>query len=217
MDTTGRRPKARRGQGAELREEILDAATALITETGDAATLSLRAIARRVGVATTSLYLHFPDLDALVDEVKHRQFAAFAETLDSAADEAGRDPHRRLRARANAYLDYGTAHPGLYRVLFARRDPARLRPGRHPDAFLGAASFAGLRADAVLLAGDPREGVLVASHLWAALHGLVTLLGADLEFPWAVVAPDLHRHVDDLVDRLLAAPDPRTDPGARCR
>lgn len=206
--TAGRRPKARRGEGAALREDLLDAATALITETGDATHLSLRALARRVGVATTSLYLHFPDLGTLVDEVKRRQFAAFARALDSAADGAGADPRARLRARAHAYVDYGTTRPGLYRVLFATRDPDRTptaRPGEHP--FLGADSFAGLRADATALTGHPRAGAALATHLWTALHGLTGLLGAGLEFPWATVVPDLPAHVDDLVD-LLATRHP---------
>lgn len=210
--TPGRRPRARRGGGGALREDILAAATALISESGDATGLSLRAVARRVGVATTSIYLHFPDLDALVDEVKRRQFAAFAHLLDTAAAGAGPDPRARLRARALAYVDHGTAHPALYRVLFAARDPDRRRDPAAGAAFLGADSFEGLRLDATALCGHPGEGVVLGAHLWTALHGLTGLLGADLEFPWTVVAPDVHRHVTDLVDRLTGGRSPRAAP-----
>ena len=50
-----------RGQGDRLREEIISAASELIAESGDADRLSLRSVAKRIGIAAPSIYRHFPD------------------------------------------------------------------------------------------------------------------------------------------------------------
>lgn len=62
---TRRRPNAR-GKGELLREEIVTAAVRMLDELADDEALSLRAVAREVAIAATSVYLHFPDRDALV-------------------------------------------------------------------------------------------------------------------------------------------------------
>ena len=55
------RARNRRGEGARLRDDIVAAAVALLDETGDQAAVSLRAVARRVGIAAPSIYRHFAD------------------------------------------------------------------------------------------------------------------------------------------------------------
>src|ERR1700729_2893185 len=58
--SAGRQRNAR-GQGDRLRREIIDAARDILAETGNVDRLTLREVARRVGIAATSVYLHFPD------------------------------------------------------------------------------------------------------------------------------------------------------------
>src|ERR1700745_1260098 len=60
-----RRPNAR-GQGERLREEIISAAAQMLGDLADDEALSLRAVARAVSISPTSVYLYFPDRDALV-------------------------------------------------------------------------------------------------------------------------------------------------------
>ena len=64
-----RRRRAPRGSGDLLRDEILDAATQLLLDTGHAKAVSIRSVAERVGVTPPSIYLHFQDKDALLDAV----------------------------------------------------------------------------------------------------------------------------------------------------
>src|SRR3954469_6780992 len=59
----GRNP---RGQGERLREDIVSAALRMLDDLADDQALSLRAVAREVGIAATSVYIHFADRDALV-------------------------------------------------------------------------------------------------------------------------------------------------------
>ena len=89
-----RRRPARRGQGSQLREEIVEAAGREIARTGDAGGLTLRGVAREVGVAATSIYLHFESVTELVDEVKRCRFGDLQAQLRAAADAAGDDPWR---------------------------------------------------------------------------------------------------------------------------
>lgn len=72
-----RRRRAPRGSGVYLRDEILDAATQLLLDTGHAKAVSIRAVAQRVGVTPPSIYLHFADKDALLDAVCARPTVLF--------------------------------------------------------------------------------------------------------------------------------------------
>ena len=108
----------RRGEGQRLREELLAAADAIVTETGDGSALSLRSVAARAGVAATSVYLHFADIDALKAALAQRCFAEFAAARDQAAAGAA-DPAATLIAGCQAYVRYALDHPGQYRLMFS--------------------------------------------------------------------------------------------------
>jgi AcrR family transcriptional regulator len=197
--TAPRRRRARRGEGERLREEIVEAACRMLAETGEVGELSLRAVAREVGVATTSIYLHFHDLDELVLAVKIRYYEEFGEALDHAASAAGDQPLARARARAHRYVRYGLDNHGRYWVMFSSRLlPRHLLP---TASYLGARVFEVVRDE--IAAGLPhdRDADLLAIHLWTALHGIVMLRSTRHNFPW----PDLDQQIDHLVDQLLHA------------
>ena len=113
------RRRNRRGEGQRLREELLAAADAIVTETGDGSALSLRSVAARIGVAATSVYLHFADIDALKAALAQRCFAEFAAARDQAAAGAA-DPAATLIAGCQAYVRYALDHPGQYRLMAGR-------------------------------------------------------------------------------------------------
>jgi AcrR family transcriptional regulator len=189
-----RRRRARRGEGDRLRAEIVEAASELLAATGE---LSLRAVAREVGVAATSIYLHFRNLDELVLAVKTRYFAEFGKALDEAARLAGDEPLVRVRARALAYVRYGTEHPGRYHAMFTSE---MLPPGMRSTAHFAGVEVFEAAADEVAAAMGPGEDAgMLAVHLWTALHGIVALRAARPNFPW----PDLTREIDSLTGRLL--------------
>src|SRR5579859_2269679 len=99
-----------RGQGNRLREDIVTAASAMLADPA-APPLTLRGVARAVGVAATSVYLHFNDVEALVLEVARRAFGELRAAQEAAMD-AVTGPCERLRAGALAYCDWGMANPG---------------------------------------------------------------------------------------------------------
>src|SRR5262245_17336837 len=120
-----RRRNNPRGQGERLREQLIQAASSLVAETGDAGRLSLRAVAARAGVAATSVYLHFADLDRLKIALVERGFAELSKVRD-AASAARNDPAEALVARCRAYGRFAVDHPGLYRLMFGPDLPATL-------------------------------------------------------------------------------------------
>lgn len=193
---SSRRPPARRGEGERLRGEIVDAALRQLAETGNTATLSLRAVAREVGVAATSIYLHFPDRDALLLEVKHQLSDRLARSEQDAAEAAGPDPLDRLLAMAQRYVRFGMDEPGLYHVIFS--SPSLLPKYLRMGGYLGIEAFELVRREAAALVGED-DSHLVTTHLWTALHGLVLLRTTRTNFPW----PDLDAEVEDLVRRLV--------------
>ncbi|MBI3688641.1 MAG: TetR/AcrR family transcriptional regulator [Actinobacteria bacterium] len=200
-----RRAPARRGEGQTLRAAIVEAASTMIARTGDASTVTLRALAREVGVAATSIYLHFETVEEIIAEVKRVRLDELGAALSRAADAAGDDPVARVRARAHAYVRYGQEHPGEYAVMFSARIDLR---GTAADQPIVAAAFEDLTTDvtAAFAAGGraetPERARLVAVHLWTSLHGTVGLRSMPRRRPWS----DLDEQVDDLVDRLVAVP-----------
>jgi AcrR family transcriptional regulator len=193
--TRVRRPRSRRGEGEQLRDDIVDAASEVLGAHGDVNALTLRAVARAVGVATTSIYLHFQTLDQLVDAVRGRFFDEFGAALATARAAAGPDPRRQLHAGMRAYVDYGLRHPGRYRTMFEVAAGLPDWPGNKA----GLEVFGRLRAAVMPVAQDSETAAMQSTHLWTALHGIVTLRSAIRQFEWI----DLQEELDDLFDRIV--------------
>ncbi len=182
-----RRRRARRGQGELLRDEILDATERLLLATGgDEAAVSIREVADAVGVTPPSIYLHFADKNELIFAVCERHFAELDRRLEEAA--AGSDdPLESLRLRGRAYVRFGVEHPGPYRILFMSK-PASAPEWWTHERVQESASFMHLVGaiqrclDAGAIApGDP---VQISVVVWAAVHGVTSLLISKSALPW---------------------------------
>lgn len=202
---TYRRPPSRRGDGGRLREEIIEAAREILAETGDPDALTLRGVARRVGIAATSIYLHFPDTEHLAVAATEQSFADLAAAAAAAA--AGiSDPAEALLARCRAYCHFALEHPGHYRVMFQlpltpslaadlAADPAGT-PLLRGFQVLAQAVEACQRAGAATATADPFR---LASLVWAAEHGLASLQLSRPQFPWS----DIDGLVDEAVTGIM--------------
>jgi AcrR family transcriptional regulator len=202
----GQRRRNPRGQGERLREDILDAADALLAETGDAKKLSLRSVAARVGIAATSVYLHFPDIGDLKVAVAERGFSELQRARDAASRDI-QDPAQALLARVRAYAQFALDYPGRYRLMFGPDLPDTLAydapssPTRQTLQSL-AASIQRCQTAGVSHPGD--DPIQVAIMVWAAVHGGVLLRMDRPQFPW----PPLNHMVDETVRRLVGIDAP---------
>jgi AcrR family transcriptional regulator len=192
-----RRRRNPRGQGERLRGELIEAAARLLATPSPEEPLSLRAVAREVGVAPQSVYLHFADKGQLVWALIEERFRELQQILDTAAATAD-GPVAKIRARCRAYCDYGLRNPGHYKLLFEARATNQLEPPGYAGT-PGATAFEEfVRAvQRCMDAGEaPRDNpFVVATSLWCGLHGIVTLREGKPGFPWPPV--------DALIDRML--------------
>ncbi|CAN5750955.1 TetR/AcrR family transcriptional regulator [soil metagenome] len=174
-----------RGEGSRLRDDLLDGAQRILERTGNEDDVSLRAVAREVGVSAPSIYAHFADGRALVDALVAKTFEELSAILREASDEA--PAGQRLYALCLAYIRFGVDQPERYLTLFERRRSlARAKQlvadGHDFAATKGAAAFQ-ILVDAVA-ESDSSDPVERASLLWSGMHGYVTLRASSPLFPW---------------------------------
>jgi AcrR family transcriptional regulator len=179
-----------------LRGEVVEATVRLLDELGDDQALSMRAVARSVGVAATSVYLHFADRDALVLAALESSHRELMETLDR-VEAAETDPVAKLRARLRYLGTWVREHPGLYKVL--HESTLNQRNAMAFKEKLGERTTEAVRRcmDAGLAPAD--DPAAVALDLRAAVHGAVSLRVNQPDLPW----PPLAEQVDRFVVKLL--------------
>ncbi|MEV0298832.1 TetR/AcrR family transcriptional regulator [Nocardia sp. NPDC050710] len=186
-----RRPRSPRGSGAQLRTEILDATAELLASTGHVDAVSIREVGKLVGVSAPSIYRHFADKDELIDAVVAQAFEDLADAMCAAGD-PNMSAISRLREKGLAYVRYALEHPAQYRVATA---PAE--QGGAVDRVLSSGAFQHFTGavrecmdEGTMTQGDPTPIVL---ELWAAAHGIASLLIAKPFLPWGEVEATANR------------------------
>ncbi|MGB8702942.1 MAG: TetR/AcrR family transcriptional regulator [Thermosynechococcaceae cyanobacterium] len=101
----------------DLRQSLIDAAIALMGEEGIGG-LSLRQVARRVGVSHNAPYRHFEDKEALLAAVAEQGFQSLRISMETARQATPTDASQRLEAIGIAYVQFAMAHPFHYRLMF---------------------------------------------------------------------------------------------------
>jgi AcrR family transcriptional regulator len=204
--------RKRRGEGADRRDEIVDAATALLVSEGYEG-VSMRKVAAAVGISSTALYLYFAEKDELLDTVCYRVFDQIAPALDAllASDHP---PLERLRMGLLMYLRFGLANPDQYRIVFLTKRPRdnwnHLDPLHHIDrwghprvnTFMYLVE--GLRRcmeDGVIRKADL---IATAESVLAAQHGLLALFILSPEQKWTDPELLVQQHVDMIIRGLAA-------------
>lgn len=194
-----------RAKGGQRRMQILDAALKLFAQKG-MAQVTTRQIAQAVGISQPSLYAHFRSADEIAAELCARAFTTLAEAMKDVA-QGQSTPLERIRRMGRAYIEFGLDNPDMYRVAFMLEDAKHCHEevvnaqGEIADPALAA----GLRCFSVMhhtmaehMGGDGPDALLAAQSTWAHVHGLVSLLIARAEFPWA----DRDRLIEAHLDRM---------------
>jgi AcrR family transcriptional regulator len=185
----------------DLRQALIDGAIALIAQQ-DIGHLSLREVARQVGVSHAAPYRHFQDKEDLLAAVGEQGFIGLTQAMESGIAQSAADPLVRLKATGVAYVQFAVTHPAHYRVMFGSFSAEQLP---HPNrAQAGWQSFqvllnsieAGQQAG-VLRGKDPMQLAWVA---WATVHGLALLL-IDQRLP--VTQPEAMTALAEFVTQTL--------------
>jgi AcrR family transcriptional regulator len=200
---TSTRRRNPRGQGERLRDDIIEAASRLLADPA-APPLTLRAVAREVGVAATSVYLHFDSIEALTLATVNHLFAELIRRQDGLTET---DPRERVLAGALVYCEFGLAAPGHYQLMFATPLPL---PDYTPEHFPGWTALQQLIDRVAAGIGTDRDdpkAFFTAQLIWQQLHGIVSLRISRTKFPW----PPLEQTVLTAVGSLLDAARPFKD------
>ena len=169
--------------GGDLRRDLLDAALRTIAREGPSA-VSLRSLARDLGVSHAAPANHFPDKAALFTAIAVEGFTLLGQAM-AAATELGPDATagQRFRAAGRAYTGFALAHPAHFAVMWQRD---LLHPDDPELVAAGDATFelllGGVRevqAEGWAPGADPQA---VAWLAWSVVHGLAALwLGGSLQ------------------------------------
>jgi AcrR family transcriptional regulator len=159
------------------RERLIRTAIDAVAEQGLEG-LSLRNIARRAGVSHGAPLRHFASLADLSSEVAAHGFRALSEAIEksAAALAPGVGPLARLRAGSRAYVECAVANPALFALMF-RPELLDSDNANYRRDGLTAFERVVVQVRAAQDAGwhPQRDTRVLASAIWAALHGLATL------------------------------------------
>ncbi len=160
-----------------LRAALIDASLDVLREDGLAA-LTVRGVARRIGVSHTAAYRHFADKTALLAAIAEQGFARLQHEMATARATTAGGPELQFVACGVAYVRFALANAAHFRVMFGGWNQDRSAYPQLRAAAEGA--FAVLlelvqagQASGGLRHDDPQVMALAA---WASVHGLATLL-----------------------------------------
>jgi AcrR family transcriptional regulator len=172
--------QARPYHHGNLRSALLRRAERTLAR-GGPGELSLRELARQVGVSHAAPRRHFADKQALLDALAEDGFMRLGSELNAAMAEAGGDFNARLLAFARGYVRFATRHAALLELMFAGKHRPDAAPSLREAAERAFAAPLALisegQAAGAVVPGDPAAVALVA---WAALQGLASMVNSGM-------------------------------------
>ena len=197
----------------DLRRDLLDTALELVAQEGPSA-VSLRSLARRLGVSHAAPANHFPDKASLFTAIAIEGFRLLAAAIEDGARRLGPDATagQRFRAAGHAYTSFAIAHPAHFAVMWQRdllhQDDPELAAAGDTTFELLLEGVRDAQAEGWAAGSEPQT---VAYLAWSVVHGLAALwLGGSLQRaqrPFDEIAGE----VGALLGSALGArPDPNT-------
>jgi AcrR family transcriptional regulator len=178
------RTRKPRGLGHERHDEIIAAAKRLFLKQGYQ-NFTTRKLAAQVGLSQTGLYVYFKNKDELLEAVCRATFAGLVERFREIAAKRSDAPDL-LRRLIEAYVQFGVEHPDEYLITFmvGRSAPKFVRRKDLSRPFerqgIGVQLFLLFREQIARMIDTGRlrqcDATLVTQAVWAAAHGLVSLM-----------------------------------------
>jgi AcrR family transcriptional regulator len=204
-----KKPSIREKYRQSVRAAILRAArTAFLREGFES--VSVRRLAAKMGFSHGSIYLHFRSKGELFDCLVEDSFTQLARALHGLQiDRPSEDPLRLLKRAARAYVDFGLQNPGAYEFAFILRRPGRSRPWKPHLAY----DYLRMLVERCLVGKRRRAAHVDAESqaVWAATHGVTSLLILRPWLPWVDKEKLIRRVIDSAVDGLVAGRRPASD------
>jgi len=166
---------------ADARRTILDAAEALLVESGHRG-FAVRPLVERCGYSAPTIYHYFGDKPGLIEALLEERLQELVAELERVP--SGADPLAQARTLCLAFARWGIRNPAHYHLMNAPRD-------REPAPGSAAHRAVELMSDplVVLAEGDEvseERLTLIRQSLWACLHGLISLPSVRPDQDWSV-------------------------------
>ena len=200
--------KQRREREKEaLRQDILDAARELFVKEGYE-NVSMRRIAEKIEYSPTTIYLYFEDKASLLFAICEETFAKLAKRMEAITQQHD-DPVVALKKGCRAYVEFGLKYPNHYRVTFINHPQLNVIPDKYlSEDSMGMRAFACLRS---AVEKCIRQGIFhqtdveaVSQIMWAAGHGVTSLLITKPHFPWVNKNQLIDLMLDSVIEGLKA-------------
>ena len=205
MNATLRREQYR----AELRTQILDAAREIFARDGYE-NFSMRKLAQHIEYSPGSIYLHFRNKEELFESLVEESFDRLLRALNRLKNgHSQQDPVATLKKGLRAYVDFGLRNPNDYRFAFLLRQSLKQRPYKVHPAFDVMRYLVGRCMDEKRF--RPVDVETTSQALWAAIHGVTSLLIQRPTFPWVARRQLIDQVINHAIDGLMVRPDPEEE------
>lgn len=190
-----------------LKQSIIETARQILLSEGYR-NLSLRKIAREIGVSATSIYLHFESKDDLVHTLMENAIERLNYKLEQCLSTA-EDPIAKLEALAHEYTNFALQYPREYQVIYlissdemTRYPKEKFRKARKGYEIVTKVLQEGATSGAIA-EDQPR---MAAYTFWAQLHGVMSVvLSKRLD-----TRIDQHEFIEEAIDHIIKGYQVRT-------
>ena len=157
-----------------LQQALVEAGLTML-EASESSKISLRGLARQVGVSANAVYRHFANKEMFLLTLANEGFSRLKRELDQARANSS-EPRYMILNAGHAYIQFAQSNPALFRLMFGRlakehckAELSNAAKETMEDLYGAVALHQGLDRD------DPRL-VHAVLHVWGLVHGLSHLL-----------------------------------------
>lgn len=167
---------AKKYHHGDLENALIQAGVEILSKEGIEG-LSLRKVARRVGVSYAAPYAHFKDRQALIAAISTEGFRQLYIAFDMAASRHADDPKQQLVEAALAYVQFAMDNTGIFKIMFSgvlekeKEYPSFVESSR--KSFERVVEIVRACQEAGVLRSAPPE--LMAVAVWGQVHGIISL------------------------------------------
>lgn len=197
-----------------LRQALIDMAVLVAEETGKDL-ISVREVARRLGVSSGAPFRHFPDRESLMTAVAEEALARLRLRVERDQLDAPADPVARLKALGRTFIRWALQNPTQFRLVSSRRLFEFDRSASLPVHFDAVRQVTLNLVEQAQMAGRLPQGALadMALALRALVYGLARMQ-VDGQLPqWRVDTSEAERTLVSAMDLIVdGLSRPRPDP-----
>ncbi len=160
----------------DLENALIQAGVEILSKEGIEG-LSLRKVAKRVGVSYAAPYAHFKDRQSLVAAISTEGFKKLYMALDAAASKNADDPRQQLMESARAYVKFAMRNTDIFKIMFSgvlekeKEYPSFVEASR--KTFSKVVEIVQACQNAGILSSTSPE--LMAVSIWGQVHGVISL------------------------------------------